>query len=158
MRIGDLCESESTVITDAQSLRSCSTVRDSCSTTVSNSLRQEFDRLLAVIDGNATDEGLMKAAKKYSDQLSKLKTPAQIYSFFNEESSVGLHRRRKIRVQPTSISRRKLGVSHGSARQRAGRPLQVVDGTRRRALKRRRCLNDAVRENRPNAKSHGDAH
>ena len=118
-------------------------------------LQGEIDRLSAMLENYSTDDGLMAAAKKTARRLEMIQTPAQLYSFLTvmEQSVLNSHRRRQIRVQPASISRRKAGsMTSGSARHRSGRPLQFADTCKRRAVKRLRSLSAAVRSNRANAK------
>ena len=59
-----------------------------------------------------------------------------------------------IRVQPTTVCRRTVGVTRGSKCLACGRPAQ---GTKR-ASKRPRNLANDISHNQPNAKSHGSVH
>jgi hypothetical protein len=59
-----------------------------------------------------------------------------------------------IRVQPTTVCRRRDGVTRGSKRAASERPAM---GTKR-ANKRPRNLANAISHNQPNAKSHGSVH
>lgn len=61
-----------------------------------------------------------------------------------------------IRVQPTSVARRRPGVTRGSKRLPVGRP-PLCEGRRKRP-KLTHALNTNIAYNRPNAKSHGRAH
>jgi len=61
-----------------------------------------------------------------------------------------------IRVQPTSLARRRPGVTRGSKRLAVGRPA-LCEGRRKRP-KLTHALNTNIAQNRPNAKSHGRAH
>lgn len=84
----------------------------------------------------------------------------QLHTFFatTRATSLGIRRGRKIHVQPTSVARRREGVSRGSGRQRAGRPLKRSDVLLKKAMKRKRSLASAVLAGHPNRKSHGVAH
>ena len=66
------------------------------------------------------------------------------------------HPRAAIRVQPTSLARRRPGVTRGAKRLASGRP-PSTDPVRRKT-KRPRNLSYNVLLNQPNAKSHGDGH
>lgn len=59
-------------------------------------------------------------------------------------------RGRKIKVQPTSLARRRPGLHRGSARVPAGRPRT----TAARNTKRRHSLSQSIRENVAGAKTH----
>ena len=62
---------------------------------------------------------------------------------------------KNIRVQPTSIARRRPGITKSGRRVPAGRPPTLHQS---RGLKRKRNLCENVKENVPNAKSHGINH
>lgn len=70
-------------------------------------------------------------------------------------STISLRHRSRatIHVQPTTISRRKPGVTRGSKRLLVGRPVKT-DNNKRNVLKRKRNLAENVRKNVPNAKGH----
>lgn len=60
-----------------------------------------------------------------------------------------------IHVQPTALARRKAGVTRGSRRLPCGRP---PSSDTRPTIKRKRNLAANVKQNLPNAKSHGTGH
>ena len=66
------------------------------------------------------------------------------------------HHRAAIRVQPTSLARRRPGITRGSKRLASGRP--PSSDPLRRKPKRPRSLNYNIVQNQANAKSHGDGH
>ena len=107
-------------------------------------INEEIDRLMGMLQTNSSDDGLMKAAKKFGEKLRRIQTPAQLQAFFSDSTGFNFHRRRKITVQPTSISRRREGSTHGSALHPYGRSLHFVEGSWRRALKRPRNLSVAI--------------
>lgn len=61
-----------------------------------------------------------------------------------------------IRVQPTALERRRSGVTRGSKRIAAGRP--VGEPTVKRMKKKQRNLARNIAQNQANAKSHGTNH
>lgn len=91
---------------------------------------------------------------KLTERLKKVKSKGQWETFLHTaRSSITLCRRdgSSIRVQPTSLSRRKPGVTRGSKRLPLGRPAvgeKVIKKTCRN-------LAENIRINQPNAKSHG---
>jgi len=131
------------------------TSSDNISTFHSADFTSEMSRLSQMLQSNSTDEALMRAASKFTTRISRISTPMQLYQFLTSSDTQNTRRARKIRVQPTSIARRADGATHGSARHRAGRPLTCL---KRSATKRPRLLSANVAADRPNAKSHGDAH
>jgi len=93
---------------------------------------------------------------KCLDRLKKVKSVATWESFLSTAgSSISLRHRSRatIHVQPTTISRRKPGVTRGSKRLLVGRPAKT-DNNKRNAIKRKRNLAQNVRRNVPNAKGH----
>jgi len=99
------------------------------------------------------------ACTRVLNRLRNVKTGSQWETFlysFGGAVPLRHHHRAAIRVQPTSVARRRPGISRGSKRLASGRPPST--DPLRRAVKRRRNLNYNVRHNQPNAKSHGDGH
>lgn len=81
--------------------------------------------------------------------MSKLKTSSQILNFLEAKSQVCGRKSRKIRVQPTSISRRKNKALPQSERIQAGGP------SKNEKLKRKHNLGNNISHNLPNnAKLH----
>ena len=100
----------------------------------------------------------MKAATKLTTRLQNIKTSMQLYQFCVGDGSRNVRHIRAIHVQSKSVGRRREGASRGSARRRSGRPLAAVAGQKHLTLKRHRSISANVSANRPNARSHGDAH
>ena len=99
---------------------------------------------------NRTKEGMQKVM----DRLGKIKTPNMFDSFLHSfGSGLGLTKGRKsmIKVQPTSVSRRRPGLSRGASTAGKGRP--PSNAAEKRA-KRKRDLALNISLNQPNAKSH----
>ena len=100
--------------------------------------------------------GCQSALQKFTARLHAVRSSSSLCSLLH---NTGLYRRYRagsmIRVQPTSVSRRQVTVTRGSKKLPAGRPPLNSSGTVR---KRPRCLAANVRNNVPNAKSHGMGH
>lgn len=93
---------------------------------------------------------------KCLDHLKKIKSVAIQESFLSTAGSTILLRHRSratIHVQPTTISRRKPGVTRDSKRLLVGRPAKT-DINKINERKRKRNLAKNVRKNIPNAKGH----
>ena len=93
--------------------------------------------------------------QKVMDRLCKIKTSIMFDSFLHSwGSGLGLTKGRKsqIKVQPTSISRRRPGLSRGASTVGKGRP--ALNASEKKGLKRKRNLALNVALNQPNAKSH----
>lgn len=69
--------------------------------------------------------------------------------------SLGHRSRATISVQPTTISRRRPGITKGSKRLPVGRPKKEM---KKKVFKRNRNLQHNVNKNIPNSKSHGSNH
>lgn len=92
---------------------------------------------------------------KCVQRLKNVKTLTGWESFIaTAGSSISLRHRGRaiIGVQPTTISRRRPGITRGSKRLPVGQPKKVVK------TKRNRNLQENVNKNVPNAKSHGTNH
>lgn len=92
--------------------------------------------------------------QKCIDRLKKVKSSRTWESFLSTAgNNISLRHRTRatIRVQPTTISRRKPGITRGSKRLPVGRPLK---SDKQNKFKRKRNLGENVRLNVPNAKSH----
>lgn len=94
--------------------------------------------------------------KKLTKRLKNIKSNQQFASLIHSVSTGSINRRGKISVQPTSISRRKDGVTRGSKRIPAGRKPNNIDVKRKR--KRLNNLEQNISKNVLNAKSHGRCH
>lgn len=96
--------------------------------------------------------------QKLAKNLKYIKTNQQFVNFIQSVNTYArtINRRGKIRVQPTSISRRKGNITRGSKRIPAGRRPKnyVVNGK----TKRPNNLAQSISKNKPNAKKHGRGH
>lgn len=112
-------------------------------------MREHYSRFGGDIE---CQRGLEKA-------VCKLRSISNASSFASFLHGHGFGRRYRsgaaIRVQPTSLSRRRPHVTRGSKRLASGRP---PSGSTVTKAKRRRCLSLNIRANLPNAKSHGNGH
>ena len=93
--------------------------------------------------------------QKVMDRLCKIKTSNMFDSFLHSwGSGLGLTKGRKsqIKVQPTSVSRRRPGLSRGASTVGKGRP--ALNASEKKGLKRKRNLALNIALNQPNAKSH----
>nr|XP_042912566.1 uncharacterized protein LOC122272702 [Parasteatoda tepidariorum] len=112
-------------------------------------LKGELYRLASLV----SDELENNSVTRLISSLKKVKTARELQSTFIVKAKPPTGRTKRIKVQPTSISRRK-SASRSSRRLLAGaRPLSA--GKR---LKRKRQLSKNIAKNIQNAKSHGTAH
>jgi len=96
--------------------------------------------------------------KKLKNRLKHVQNGSQLASLMCSVSNIACNvnrRRGQIKVQPTSISRRKTGVTKGSKRISAGRK---PNGHSTNIKKRPHNLSFNVANNQMNAKSHGNGH
>jgi len=92
--------------------------------------------------------------QKCIDRIKKVKSSRTWESFLSTAgNNISLRHRTRgtIRVQPTTIRRRKPGITRGSKRLPVGRPL---NSDKQKKFKRKRNLGENVRLNVPNSKSH----
>ena len=109
----------------------------------------ELDRLKSLVDSEVA-----VAIRDLLPSCKKIVTKPQLISaIYQLRSALRARKGGMIRVQPTSIARRRLGVTRGCKRIAAGRPLSAKP-----LAKRLRCLAANVKKNVPNAKSHGIGH
>jgi len=96
----------------------------------------------------------------FKKRLDRVTSESQLASFLHTAGSAVPLRYRAgaaIRVQPTSLSRRRPGITRGSKRAPSGRPAaSAVVGAARR--KRPRALGTNISRNVQNSKSHGTGH
>lgn len=105
-----------------------------------------FQKLYQELMNKASKPSMVSAFRHFSAKFYN--APHRLPILLNSASSSVLFKNRagsKIPVQPTAIARRKRTYTHGKGRVPAGR----------RAKQRPRNLSLAIKENRPNAKSHG---
>jgi len=101
---------------------------------------------------------LLPILKKLKNRLKHVKNGSQFASLMCSVGNTAwnINRRKgQIKVQPTSISRRKTGVTKGSKRISAGRKL---NGHSTNIKKRPHNLSFNVVNNQMNGKSHGNGH
>lgn len=110
-------------------------------------MRCEFSRITSTLEANQSPEATLSIIK-FNAILNKIKTPSQILNFLEAKSQICGRKSRKIRVQPTSISRRKNKALPQSGRIQAGRPSKIEK------LKRKHSLGNNISQNLPNAKLH----
>lgn len=112
-----------------------------------NTIKKEMCRLTNLLNGNMTKN----AANKLLRNLQLIKEVKDFDKLYVLKSKV----QKKIKVQPTSINRRRPGLTRSGLRIPAGRPpFKLLN----RGLKRKRCLNENIDKNQTNAKSHGLNH
>ncbi|CAH1117676.1 unnamed protein product [Phaedon cochleariae] len=129
-------------------------------------VRYWYDKWRSVNLGSRFGEGILEdchtkfdtseaSIQKFLGRLQKVTTRNAWDSFLcTAGSSIPLRRcRTAIRVQPTTIARRRPGITRGSKRMPSGRPAQNENRTR--VMKRKRNLQLNVESNQANAKSHG---
>ncbi|KAF0295676.1 hypothetical protein FJT64_006855 [Amphibalanus amphitrite] len=148
-----------TVDVSPSELRRDSSVGQKPSTEVIDGYWSTMRRALLKYGDGQTNSALIRA----TGTVAALKTSNQLNSYLqsagprSECLSRGGAGRGKIRVQPTSISRRPEGQPRGAARLGKGRRPKDCGGATAPA-KRRRCLAGNVSANVPNAKGHGAGH
>ncbi|KAJ8985439.1 hypothetical protein NQ317_017071 [Molorchus minor] len=110
-------------------------------------MRCEFNRITSTLETNQSPEATLSIIK-FNALMNNLKTPSQILNFLEAKNRICGRKSRKIRVQPTSISRRKNKALPQSGRIQAGRP------SKNEKLKRKHSLGSNISHNLPNAKLH----
>jgi hypothetical protein len=98
---------------------------------------------------------------KLTRALTKITTESNLIASivkFGESIASSQRRGRKIRVQPTAISRRRDGVSRGSRRIAAGRPPTRTVAVAAKIKKRSHKLSLSINANVAHAKGHGAGH
>lgn len=110
-------------------------------------LHEEFDRL-----SELTKEMNRESAESLINSIKKIKTIDDLQNTFLSKSFTP--KSKKIKVQPTAISRRKALVK-SSKKLPSGRP---PTSTLKKCLKKKRNLSENIKKNLPNAKSHGTSH
>ncbi|KAK8762632.1 hypothetical protein V5799_026102 [Amblyomma americanum] len=114
-------------------------------------LEQHLRRLHRLAEGNSSYAALLDTVNA---QLGSVNTSSGAYGvMLTVKAATKPDRRRgqKIKVQPTSLARRRPGLARGSGRVPAGRPPQSGAV---RSLKRKHALSCNVRDNVPSAKCH----
>ena len=100
----------------------------------------------------------IQGLKRMVSRMAGVKSEAQWLKFLMQADGCTPMQRQRgaIRVQPTSLARRKEGVTRGSKRRPCVRPPNA--DSKQRKAKRPRNLGYNVSQNQPNAKSHGEGH
>ncbi|XP_071041818.1 uncharacterized protein [Parasteatoda tepidariorum] len=109
-----------------------------------NEMAVELDRIKNVLCQSTLKN------RKVNDIVNKLKQIKSADDFDKLMFFKSTFRERKIKVQPTSISRRRVGLTRTKTRVPGGRP----PGKIIKSVKRKRSLKLNISKNRPNAKSH----
>jgi len=113
-------------------------------------LQTEMTRIGSLVTAYTAD-----AVKAFLPCLQAVRTEQDLINTLHQcRSSVRAHKGGAIRVQPTSIARRRPGVTRGCKRVPAGRPPADL----RRPHKRPRLLAANIKSNVPHAKPHGTGH
>lgn len=115
----------------------------------------KFDNVLNLLNLCNTSYGSSSTGiKKLEQRLKKIKSKGQWENFLHTAGNCIPLRNREgatIKVQPTTIARRNVGITKGSKRLLVGRPPLGENVPK----KRKRNLNLNINCNQPNAKSHG---
>ncbi|XP_064468457.1 uncharacterized protein LOC135379136 [Ornithodoros turicata] len=129
---------------------------DKCITGDIHALWKELERCHMLVKGNSTYN---KYLQKAMHSLKKIQTASQCVGMMMSLGTTLSHITRcdgHINVQPTSISRRREGLTRGSKRVAAGRPSNQP--SHKKAKKRTHRLSLSVKDNVSHAKSHGQGH
>lgn len=112
-------------------------------------IRKELSRLSnLLLDDDTMQESAANKVLRTLKEIGNVNDLSKIYLF----KSIT---KKTIKVQPTSISRRRPGVPKSGRRIPSGRPSCLE---RNKGIKRKRSLKINIEENKPNAKSHGINH
>lgn len=110
-------------------------------------IAKEFQRLGNLVSGEITNDSAQRL-------LTSLKKIENVGDFKNLFVLKKIGRTKRIKVQPTSIARRQ-GHIKSSKRLPSGRPPLCSS---KKSVKRKRLLSENIKNNTPNAKSHGIGH
>lgn len=120
---------------------------------------KEFQKIIDLMNFNNSKFGSSTTSlQMFYKKLQNVKTPNSWETFLStcgKQISLRQGTKSKIHVQPTSISRRRQGITRGSKRLAVGRP---ASGEKVKKVKRKRNLQINVQQNQQNAKSHGNGH
>jgi len=115
----------------------------------------KFENVINLLNSCNTSYGSsLSGINKLEEKLKKIKTQGQWEHFLHTAGNCIPTRQRdgaRIKVQPTTIARRAVGVTRGSKRLLGGRPPKGENPPK----KRKRNLGLNINSNQPNAKSHG---
>ncbi|CAI6369766.1 unnamed protein product [Macrosiphum euphorbiae] len=121
---------------------------------VNDELEKEFLRFKEFLNDVPLD-----IRQKLTKNLNVIKNAQQLTKLMvtcSRGLSVATKRKRQIKVQPTSISRRRQGVTRGSRRIPAGRPPKSVP--QNKVAKKKHNIGKNISLGQSNAKSHGRGH
>lgn len=111
-------------------------------------IKKEIYRLTKLLDNEEMTKTSSNKLLQNLKQVQKINDFDKLYFF---KSKV----QKKIKVQPTSIARRRPEITKSGLRIPSGRPPMKLQN---RGIKRKRCLKENVEKNQSNAKSHGLNH
>lgn len=114
-------------------------------------LEKQLRRIHCLGEGNASYASLLDSV---TAQLSTVNTSSAAYALLlrlKASSTIDRRRGRIIKVQPTSLARRRPGLPRGAKRVPAGRPAKAGADPR---AKRRHSLSMSISRNVPGAKGH----
>lgn len=106
-----------TDLTDIEELNNIPKPHDININDMTTDLNTEFKRI-CTLAASTNSHYALKTLHNFKIKLSKINTSGEALYFFQNNKIKG----RKINVQPTAISRRKLGITSGSKRVQSGRP------------------------------------
>lgn len=112
--------------------KTVSSLDKNISDSIENTTKKLFNKLNQF--KNSHQSYIISLLKKYDDKIDKVKTIGQM-----ENLLLGLHKKRfksgaRINAQPTSISRRRAGLTRGSKRQKSGRPPKGESATKKQRV------------------------
>lgn len=124
-----------------------------CFTPITNSLKSQFDRILGLTEKNINSDN-QNIVVKFVKSLERITTVSQLINCYAMKTKTT----RRIGVQPTSISRRKIhnSLSAGKRRIQSGRPSSKESSQKKKrtSVKRKHNLIGNIKKNVPNAKIH----
>ena len=82
-------------------------------------------RIESLLEENLIDENLMQQTKKFVEKCEKKQSALELANFFANVSSNKVRNFKKIRVQPTSVSRQIHSQSKTTLKQKKGHPCIV---------------------------------
>jgi len=122
---------------------------DNLASNIQEEVAKFITGMTSITENMSKTKTILNSFQKWNSVIANAKSQSQC------DNSMFNHRPKRtgyIKVQPTSISRRKHGVSRGSKRVSTGRTPNLVSKTIQKKRKRNLALN--IQSNRANAKSH----
>ena len=105
----------------------------------------EMHRIESLLEENLIDENLMQQTKKFVEKCEKKQSALELANFFANVSSNKVRNFKKIRVQPTFISRRIHSQSKSTLKQKNGRPCRVRNSVKKKYSPE--VLNESINRN-----------